>query len=64
MSDLEQVQHVLNEALAKEKLAEINCLTIMNELEINGYKDQIEKIKSDEIKHQNIIRELINQINT
>lgn len=62
MTDVENIQNILTDALDKEKIAEENCTELLKELEINGFHQQIEKIKNDEIKHQKIVAELIDMI--
>ena len=59
MADLEIVYNILEDALKKEKMAEDNCQKILEQLKINGFHDQVEKIKNDEINHQQIIKELM-----
>ena len=62
MSDVENLQNILNDALEKEKIAENNCTELLKELEANGFHDKIEQIKNDEIKHQKIVHELIDML--
>ncbi|MBD3360109.1 MAG: hypothetical protein GF365_05395 [Candidatus Buchananbacteria bacterium] len=62
MTDVENIKNILNDALAKEKMAEQNCNELLKELEVNGFYDQIEKIKNDEIRHQKIVQQLIGMI--
>ncbi len=63
MTDVENIKDILNDALAKEKMAEQNCQELLKELEVNGFHDQIEKIKNDEIHHQKMIKELKTLLN-
>jgi rubrerythrin len=62
MTDVENIKNILNDALAKEKMAEQNCNELLKELEVNGFHDQIEKIKNDERKHQKIVQQLMKMI--
>lgn len=62
MPDVEIIQDILTDALKKEKQAEDNCVELLKQLATNGFHEQIEKIKNDEIKHQEIVKELIEMI--
>lgn len=60
MSNALETKNILEEAKKMEQVAEVNAEKILTELEANGFSDQIEYIKNDEIKHQKIVDELIN----
>jgi len=62
MADRESLERMLEEGLKKEKVAADNCDKILKELEINGNKPAIEKIKNDEIEHQKIVQKLIDML--
>jgi hypothetical protein len=59
MTMVESILHILEGVREKEKEAEQRCEKILQSLEINGFHDDIEKIKNDEIEHQQIVNELI-----
>ena len=58
MSDRESIISILTESLTKEQLAQHNCEEILLELRKNGFTEQIEEIKNDEIRHQELIKKL------
>lgn len=62
MADREIVLDILKDALKREKKAEDNCEDIIMHLKKNGFVEQIEHIKNDEIEHQKIVKKLIDMI--
>ncbi len=62
MADVEIIKDILSDALKKEKMAEENCIAILEQLQVNGYHKAVEKIENDEKRHQVIVRELIDML--
>jgi len=59
MTNLEDMERLLKEALDKENMAKENCEAILDSLKVNGFHDQIEKIKNDEARHVVMTEELM-----
>lgn len=59
MASLEEIKMVLKKAREKEKMAEDNCALILENLRVNGFYNQVEKIKNDEARHQEMVDELL-----
>ncbi len=59
MPTLFEARRILNEAIQREVDAERNCDQIMADLSINGFNNDIEKIRNDERAHQRIVERLI-----
>ena len=59
MKTTQEVKDILEKALNWEKSAEKNCDMILHILTTNGLHDSIDHIRNDEIKHQEIVKQLI-----
>lgn len=59
MLQREQIESILNEAVAMEKMAEENCQKILEQIKKNGFYEAVDKIKNDEIRHQEVVGQLI-----
>lgn len=59
MLQREQLESILNEAQVMEKMAEDNCEKILEQIKINGFHEAVDKIKNDEIRHQEIVGQLL-----
>ncbi len=62
MANRSDVRLILEEALEQEKGAEKKCDKILELLEKNGFTEIVEHVRNDEIKHQEIVKELIKMI--
>jgi hypothetical protein len=59
MANLEDIKRLLDEVLKKEIMAKDNCEAILDSLKINGFHDQVEKIKNDEARHVVMVEQLM-----
>jgi len=59
MASRDEAKSVLEEALTLEKAAEVNCKKMLEEFKLNGFADNVEHIKNDEIHHQSMVRKLL-----
>jgi rubrerythrin len=62
MADRDTILDILNEAITKEKMAEDNCAKILEQLKKNGFYNEVEKIKNDEKRHQDIVKQLLEML--
>lgn len=62
MANREELVALLWEIKSKEKMAEENCAAILESLRVNGFHDEVEKIKNDEARHQTMVEELLKYI--
>ncbi len=56
---LDEARKILRDSLAMEKKAEELCKEILGGLAINGFHDDIDRIRNDEIRHQLLVNKLI-----
>jgi len=59
MANREELIVLLQEIKLKEKMAEENCAAILESLRVNGFHDEVEKIKNDEARHQTMVDQLL-----
>jgi len=59
MATVEEIKLLLEEAMGKERMAEDNCQLILESLRINGFHDEVEKIKNDEARHRKMVADLL-----
>ncbi len=62
MPNLFDARQILNQALEREVEAELNCDRIMADLSVNGFNNDVEKIRNDERSHQRIVARLIEML--
>jgi len=62
MADREIIIDMLNDALAKEIMAEKNCQQILNLAKDKKVKSIVKKIKNDELQHQELVKRLLAMI--
>ena len=59
---VEEMKNILTRSLEMEKMAQDNCEAILESLEKNGFHDDIEKIKNHEIRHQEMVAQLLGML--
>jgi len=59
MPSYSEVELILLQARGQEEVAEKNCDLLLKELKVNGFGAEVLKIKNDEIKHQEIVDDLV-----
>ena len=59
MAKYEEVRSILEEALKVEKQAEDNCDILLKNFKLNGFAEMVAHIENDEIKHQEMVKKLI-----
>ncbi len=59
MKTVNEVKEILEKALNWEREAEQNCDKILHILTTNGLRDNIDRIRNDEIRHQEIVKRLL-----
>ncbi len=59
MKTTNEVKEILEKALNWEESAEQNCDMILRILTTNGLHDSVDRIRNDEIHHQEIVKRLL-----